>query len=458
MHLFLPPSLRALAEACPFPLYLVGGSVRDALCGFAPSGQTDWDICAAADEDALLAAAERAGFSARAVYRRTGTVNLTDGHIGCEFTRFRSDKYVRGVHAPAEVTFTEDIAVDARRRDFTCNAVYYDIAADKICDPLGGCGDIAAGILRTVAPAQKVFGEDGLRLMRLCRFAAQLGFSPDEDCLKGAAAHHALIRDISPERIFKELSLLLHADEKRGDREGPYKGLHLMRDTGVLGEVFPELALGHGMAQRSDFHRYDVLEHSLRCVRYAPPEIRFAALLHDVGKPFCFLRDGNFYAHAEEGARLTENILTRLKAPVKLTRETAELVRLHMRDLDLRMKEPKVRRDLAAIGPLLPKLFALKQADYSACKDDTSPAPTVVKWERILRKMQREGAPFSLAELKIDGNDLKRLGIPPRLIGSVLARLFDECVLDGAKNRPAALGERARSIAERLQEREAGPQ
>ena len=434
MQRILPAQLKALAAALDAPLYVVGGSVRDFLAGHL-TDRADWDLASPASEDALARAAEQCGFTVRAVYRHTGTVKLTDREdVGYEFTRFRSDKYVRGVHTPSEITFTTDIALDARRRDFCANAVYYDVAAGTYVDPLGGIPDIRAGILRTVAPAEKVFGEDGLRLLRLARLAAQTGFSPDEASLAGAKLHRALIRDIAPERIFAELELLLHADEKAGGAQGPYRGLHILKDTGVLKELLPELAAGDGMAQRADFHRYDVLEHSLRCVLYAPPSVRWAALLHDVGKPFCFERDGNFYAHAEEGARIAQDILTRLKAPKKLTERTAQLVLLHMRDLDMKMKESKVRRDILLHAPLLPELFALRQADYSACRDNCSPAPGVVKWQRILEAMHAEGVPFSAKDLAVRGSDLAALGLRGERIGETLEELLLYCAQDGARN------------------------
>lgn len=440
MKQILPNNLIRLAKRCPFPLYVVGGSVRDFLAGFPQRMDPDWDICAAGREDDFIAAARKSGFTVKSVYRNTGTVKLKDeANAEYEFTRFRSDKYVRGGHKPSEITFTDDMATDARRRDFCCNAVYYDIRADKICDPLGGVKDIANKTLRTVMPARKVFGEDGLRLMRLARLSAELGFSPDEEALLGAREHRALIRDIAPERIFAELNLTLHADEKHGFEDAPYRGLKILHAAGVLGEILPELALGDGMAQRSDFHAHDVLEHSLRCVKYAPAEIRFAALLHDAGKPFCFFRDGNFYAHAEEGARIAGEILTRLKAPKKLIGETAALVKEHMRDYNLAMKESKVRREIVNGYPLLKKLFALKQADYSACKDDLSPAPSVVKWRAVLEKMRGEGVPFTVKELALSGTDLLALGLKPERIGTVLDELLDYCAQDGKRNERGAL-------------------
>lgn len=434
MKRLIPPALTELAEQFHAPLYAVGGTVRDFLAGFPLGENPDWDVCSPAEETDFLAAAERCGFAVRSVFRNTGTVKIEKDGTACEFTRFRSDKYVRGVHAPSEIEFTDDIETDARRRDFTADAVYYDIKKREFCDPLGGIADIRKKILRTVVSARKVFGEDGLRLMRLARLSAQTGFIPDEEAFAGAREHAALILDIAPERIFAELSLLLYSDFKHGDPEAPYRGLCVLRDTGVLAHVLPELALGDGLAQRADFHNHDVLEHSFRCVRYAPPEIRFAALLHDCGKPFCYFRDGNFHNHAEEGKRIAEEILTRLKAPKKLTKETGGLVVMHMRDFNLQMRETRVRKLIAEQGPLFFPLLALLQADYSACKDDLSPAPVAVKWLEIYNRMEREHAPRSLRELNVNGKELQTLGVPPERTAAVLHKLLLLCAYDGTLN------------------------
>ncbi len=447
MKNLLPQNLIRLAEGCASPLFVVGGSVRDFLLGYPLGDKTDYDITSPMREEELLSAAEKCGFLIRAVYRHTGTVKLEDGEgRGYEFTRFRSDKYIRGEHTPSETFFTEDISLDARRRDFCANAVYYDIKKGCFADPLGGMEDIRRGVLRTVREAEKVFSEDGLRLMRLARISAETGLSPDEECLAGARQNASLIGDIAPERIFAELRLLLLSDLKHGDAEAPLRGLLILKETGVLAKVLPELTLGDGMEQKRAYHDHDVLTHSLLCVRHAPPEIRFAALLHDVGKPFCMLRDGNFHDHDREGARIAEEILLRFKAPRKLIEETVFLTLNHMCDFDCAMREGKVRRKIVRIHEQLPALLALKQADFSACKGDLSPAPTVVKWQNILIKMQEEGVPFTLRELAVNGRDLKTAGVPEKLTGRMLDELLLYCAADGSRNGHAHLLRHARIL------------
>ncbi len=438
MQKILPEELKTLANVCPKPLYVVGGSVRDFLAGLAPAAR-DWDICSPLPAEEFAGLAKAQGFAVKAVYRNTGTVKLQGKESDYEYSCFRSDKYVRGNHVPAEIFFTEDIALDARRRDFTANAVYFEIAKNAFVDPLEGIPAIAQKRLTTVAPAKKVFGEDGLRLMRLARQAAQIGFTPDGECLQGARANAALIQDISPERIFDELVAILTAEQKCGISGAPYRGLRLLSETGTLDYILPELAKGRGLAQRADFHKYDVLEHSFRAVRYMEGldggyPLRLAALLHDVGKPLCMLRDGNAHAHPEEGEGVALEILRRLKAPKGVTQTVVWLVKAHMYDFDCKTSENKLRRFFVQNAPRLELLLKIKQADFSACTDDLSKAPTCQKWEALLAKMKAEGVPFSLKELAVNGKDVEQAGVPPHKIATVLQALLLHTAISPKEN------------------------
>ncbi|MDE7257489.1 MAG: HD domain-containing protein, partial [Clostridia bacterium] len=351
-----------------------------------------------------------------------------------EFTSFRTDRYVRGKHSPEEVFFTDDIESDARRRDFKCNAVYYDIVAQKFVDPLGGIKDIEDKKVTTVVSAKKVFGEDGLRLMRLCRIAAQVGFTPTEACLDGARENCALIGDIAKERIGAELNAILNADLKYGVKGAQYVGLKLLSQTGVLAHILPEIAAGAGMEQRNDYHDHDVLEHTLRCVLYAPPKIRLAALLHDVGKPYCKINFGKYARHEEVGAEIAADICRRLCVPSRIAERVCALVRLHMYDLSGAASENKVRKFIVRNLGLLDDLLLLKQADFSACKDDLSVAPCVEKWKNIFNSMQSEGVPLTLKQLAVRGNELIGAGICPDETAKTLTMLLEECVIGNVLN------------------------
>lgn len=445
MYETLSENLKNLCKACPYPLYVVGGRVRDCLAGFVPD-EIDTDICAPATAADFAARARECGFEISAEYKNTGTVKLEKDGESYEFTCFRSDKYVRGRHVPENTAFTDDINLDARRRDFKCNAVYYDIGAKKYVDPLGGIEDIRAKRIDTVAPPEKVFGEDGLRLMRLARISAQTGFTPTPQCMAAARERCNLISDVSAERTAAELKLILHADGRCNIAGAHYRGLEILKDIGVLSLILPELCKGEGIAQREDFHKYDVLEHSLRCVMYAHDSVRLAALLHDVGKPLCFEASGNFIGHEERGADAAAAVMERLKVPKKLAEETERLIRLHMYDFRGDAKENKIRRFIVQNYDIYDKILYLKQADFSACKDDLSEAPTVAKFKRIKARMEAEGAPFTLKELDIKGNELLSMGFPPVSVGQTLSKLLYDCAISEVANDKAALLKRARKV------------
>ncbi len=461
MRDFLPKPLISLAEAVKTktgkPLYLVGGCVRDFLANF-PLASSDFDLCAPVPADVFTEIAADCGFRADATYVRTGTVKISTAaenaeKTEAEFAAFRSDKYVRGEHTPAETFFTEDISLDSRRRDFTCNAVYYDIVADSFADPLGGIGDIRAKILRTADSPDKVFGEDGLRLLRLARFSGTTGFTPTPETIAGAKKNAALIADVAPERVFAELKLILTAEQKYGNERGVYEALKILDITRVLDGIFPEATAGRDLKQRADFHAHDVLEHSLRAAAYSvranelsggddtpvPFEIRLAALLHDIGKPAAFFRDGKFSDHPNAGAEICRAVLTRLKAPAKTIALIEELTRWHMYDYDLKTRENKLRKFIVAHYDIFGALLLVKQADYSACKDDLSPAPCVIRIKNLEAKMRAEGVPFTLKELAVRGNEIAPLLPSPRYVGATLEALLLHCAITPADNEKQRL-------------------
>lgn len=428
-----------LAKKLNKPLYIVGGYVRNYyVCG-APS--SDVDLCAPFSSDYLLPYLEQTGYRIVAHYKRTKTVVFSDGENRYEFTSFRKEKYIGGTHTPEQTEFTEDILEDAKRRDFKCNAIYYDIAAQKTVDLLGGTEDVKNKILNTVTDPERVFMHDGLRLMRLARFVGELGFRPSEETLSAAKKYAFNIKDISAERIYDELKKILLADTKYAfsDKNGHYNALKVLDETGVLDYILPELASGRGMEQRKDFHKYDVLEHSLKCVMYADKEVRLAALLHDAGKPFCMKNYGKYYGHDSEGKKIASAILKRLKADKKTCSEVTFLVGAHMADINLDMKENKVRRFIVKNYPYIEKLLKLKQADYAASKDKRDISPCVCRWRKIIEKMNAEGVPKNLKELKITAYDLTDIGFCGKEIGEELNRLFDYAILNPTKNNTESL-------------------
>ncbi len=432
--------LYSLAQKLNNPLYAVGGVVRNFLIDGSVS--RDIDLSANVAVEDFTRAINELGFDLIAEYKRTGTVMFKIGEQKYEFTAFRKEVYGEGgSHTPIKTIPTDDILEDALRRDFKCNAIYYDISAEKIVDPLNGVKDIENKILDTVKDAEKVFESDGLRLMRLARFAGELAFRPAYGVIEAMKKYASNIKDISPERVYDELKKILRSDRKYAfsNKRGHYIGLKILELTKVLDEIMPELTLGRGMSQRADFHKYDVLEHSLRCALYSPEGVRLAGLLHDVGKPFCYLKNGRYHYHEVEGEKIATEILQRLKVDNATIKQVRYLIKEHMVDLDCSMRENKVRLFIARNYDNLTKLLEVKQADFRASLESDEIAPTIVKWKEIIAKMQAEGAPLTLKELDITAKELMEIGITGQEISEVQNKLFELAVVGNIKNQKQEL-------------------
>lgn len=439
MRNFLSEKLKALAEITPCSLYIVGGAVRNFLTDANLS--EDVDLCAPLSTVEFVDCLNKLNLPVVAEYKRTGTIVFSDGQRKYEFTSFRQESYLGGEHTPYKTEFIKDIKLDALRRDFKCNAIYYDVKSGQYVDPLNGIKDVKEKRLDTVKDAEQVFSNDGLRLMRLARFAGELNFEPTKQVLSACEKYADNIKDISPERILNELIKILKSNKKYAfsNPQGHYVGLKILEKTRVLDRILPELTDGRGMAQRADFHKYDVLEHSLRTVLYAEESVRLSALLHDIGKPFCFLKDGYYYHHFSEGEKIAEKVLKRLKADNKTIKKVKFLVREHMVDIDCLLKESEVRKFLVKNKSHLSELLMVKQADFRAGLEQEKVCPTIIKWEKIYQKMQAEKVPFSLAELKINAKDLLDLGYEKNELNMQLRRLWNIVIENPEKNENSNL-------------------
>ncbi|MDE7337578.1 MAG: HD domain-containing protein [Clostridia bacterium] len=410
-------------------LYAVGGCVRDALRG---KPCYDIDLAGAITPDELTVILKDSEFKVCEASPRLGTM-IIKGECAYEYTTFRTDSYPAGsgIHTPTSVRFTEDIFEDARRRDFKCNAVYYDVSEEKIVDLLGGIADIEKGILSTVVSPDITLGQDGLRIMRMVRFVSTLGYDVEEQTLASAAKLVLGLSDISVERIREELDKLLAGDNCR-------KALEMLNDIGALKIILPEVALNDKVAQNEKYHKYDVLEHSFRVVENCPPEVRLAGLFHDVGKGVCYAEQGNTYLHNVVGAKITREVLTRLKYPNKVIDRTSRLVHEHMFDVNGNAREVKFRRFIANNIDILDDLTALFEAD---CKGTgyLESSRTAEKLRLVYSKMLDEKVPMSISQLALNGNDLAELGFNGKEIGEALNALWDLALRRAVKNEKSAL-------------------
>ncbi|HEX3651087.1 MAG TPA: CCA tRNA nucleotidyltransferase, partial [Pseudonocardiaceae bacterium] len=330
----LSPVTGELAErfaAAGHSLYLVGGSVRDALLG-RPVADLDFTTDARPQQvQRLLAGWADSVWTTGIAF---GTIGARRGDRTVEITTFRSDAYDRLSRNP-EVTFGDTIDGDLVRRDFTVNAMAVDVLGQRFVDPYDGRSALLAGSLDTPASPESSFADDPLRMLRAARFASQLGFEPADRVVAAMTAMAGEIERITPERVQAELSKLMV-----GDR--PERGIELLVDTGLAGHVLPEVP---AMRLEIDEHHQhkDVYQHSLVVLRQAIDQetdgpdlvLRLAALLHDVGKPATRRYEAgggvSFHHHEVVGAKLVRKRLQALRYPKDVIEDVAGLVYLHLR-------------------------------------------------------------------------------------------------------------------------------
>ena len=432
-------------------LFLVGGSVRDALLGRLGH---DLDFTTSARPDDIEALLRRFSPAVWTIGKEFGTVGcrVVDPATGTdwviEVTTFRSDAYVADSRKPA-VVFGDAIEGDLQRRDFTVNAMAVELPTRRFVDPYGGLRHLARKVLMTPAEPEVSFGDDPLRMMRAARFAAQLSMVPAPDVVLAMEAMAERISIVSAERVRDELSKLLLADE-------PRPGLDLLVGTGLAAQVLPELpAL---QLERDEHHRHkDVYEHSLTVLDQAielevrlpeRPDLvnRLAALLHDIGKPKtrAFEAGGkvSFHHHDVVGAKLARKRLTALRYPTDVVKAVSDLIALHLRfhgygagqEEGGGWSDSAVRRYVRDAGDQLARLHVLTRADcttrnkaraaqLSAAYDDLEARIAVLAEEEELSSLRPD----------LDGNQIMDvLGIGPGpAVGQAYAYLLERRIEDG---------------------------
>ena len=439
-------ALQAIARlnAVGFEAFLVGGCVRDAVMGRRPN---DYDLTTSALPDQIEAVFACERLIETGLKHGTVTVLLSGQPI--EITTYRRDGGYSDHRHPDQVTFTPLLRDDLARRDFTVNAMAWN-PETGLEDPFGGQEDLARRVIRCVGDAERRFDEDALRILRALRFAAQLDFGVDPATAAAAAALRRSLELVSRERIAAELTKLLC---------GPAARRVLTEFWPVLAVCLPELAPMEGLDQHSPYHCYDVLEHSAAAVEAAPPDriTRWAALLHDAGKPACFTRDeagrGHFYGHAKVSAQIARDLLTRLRFDKDTVRRVSQLVELHDYPIDPPEGSPDraVRKLIGKLGPEdFFRLLDIKRADALAHHPDYRGRTAACdRLEARARELLAQPPCFTVKDLAIDGNDLLAAGVPagPEL-GRLLNELFSAVVEDRTPNEKSALLRLARSLRE----------
>ena len=414
-------------ENAGFAAYAVGGCVRDALLGRIPH---DYDLCTAAtpaDTARLFA-----DFPQVHAGEKHGTIGVIFEKEVCEITTFRTEGDYTDSRHPQWVSFVTDIEQDLARRDFTINAMAYS-PTRGYCDPFGGQKDLQNHILRAVGDPEQRFTEDALRILRGVRFAARFHLTPEPETERAMLALAPRLHNIAAERIFDELCHFLPVATVED----------LLRYAPILSEVIPALKPCLGFDQRNRHHLYDIFTHTAHVVEGVPADLtlRWAALLHDVGKPATFTLDengqGHFYGHAEKSAQMADAILRQLKAPTQLREDVAFLVEKHMTPLPPDKKI--LRRRLSQYGQTkLTWLLQLQKMDFCA-KGVLGDAGDFDAIEAILSEILADNACLHLKDLAVNGHDLMGLGYRGPEIGKNLQLLLEQVLDDQVPNDKEAL-------------------
>ncbi len=406
-------------EKAGYASYVVGGCVRDACLGLTPH---DYDLCTAAlPEQTEAVFAEKQLVLAG---KKHGTVGVATDCGVVEITTFRTEGDYRDNRHPSWVSFVPEVEQDLARRDYTMNAMAYS-PKRGFADPFGGRADLRAKVLRAVGDPEQRFQEDSLRILRGVRFAVRFGFSVEEETEQAMSSQAELMDNLARERVFDELCKLLPLVNAED----------LCRFAPILAAVIPELRPMIGFDQHSPHHAYDLFTHVAHVVEAVPGDLtlRWAALLHDVGKVPTFTRDatgrGHFYGHAQVGAEMADGILRRLKAPSALREQAVTLIGGHMTRLEPNRKT--LRRQLGRMGwDTMDKLLSLQEADMGS-KGTGNPEELVqfAQVRGLLAEIKAENACLRVTDLAVNGRDLMAMGYTGKAIGDCLNALLER-VLD----------------------------
>ena len=431
-----------------YEIFVVGGCVRDALMD---KKIKDLDFATNASVEKIQS------LFTHTVYNNDfGTVGVVFEEIEdanlkiVEITPYRKEGKYLDNRKPEEVTFNATLKEDLSRRDFTINALAYDLKTSELIDEFGGVSDIHLGKIRTVGDPKKRFDEDALRLMRAVRIATQLNGEICKDTLKAISECADLITNISIERVRDEFIKIIKTNN-------PVMGIRLLIYSGLMKYIVPELLAGDRVEQ-NQAHKYDVLEHNLRTLEHSGVKdlgvsLRLASLFHDISKPETRewskeKEDWTFYSHEVVGARVAKKILTRLKFPKDVIDEVTLLVRWHMFFSDVeKVTLSGVRRMVARVGKeSIWDLIDLRMCDRIGTGRPKEQPYRLRKYVSLVEEVLRE--PITPGKLSISGDDLiNEVKMKPGIkMGNTLHALLAEVLDDPDKNNSEYLLKRATEL------------
>jgi len=429
-----------------FENYLVGGCVRDLLLGRKPK---DWDLTTIATPEEITPLFENTFYEND--YGTVGIVNQEPKDESLrviEVTPFRVESGYSDFRRPDKVEWGTTLEEDLKRRDFTMNAVAYDIENEKVIDPFEGQKDIEKKLIRTVGKPEERFAEDALRMLRALRFASELGFMIEHETQEAIEKNSALLGHISKERIRDELTKIVMSGS-------PAIALEMSARLGLLEYISPEFLKGIGMEQ-NQAHAFTVWEHLLRSLEHAakkdfPLHVRIAALFHDIAKPHTrkwLNNQWTFYGHDVVGAKIARNVLTDLKFSKEIIDKVVKLVRWHMFFSDTEeISLSAVRRMVRNVGPeLIWDLMSVRAADRIGTGRPKESPYRLRKYHSMIEEVMRD--PISVKQLKVSGGEIMKLTGAPAgpHIGFILEILLSEVLDEPKKNEIGYLESKVKEL------------
>lgn len=443
----IPPHIRAIQKPFDqkgYEIYVVGGCVRNMMLEKEPQ---DWDLTTNATPEEILTLFPN-GFYDNS-FGTVGIPHVVDGKEQViEITTFRTERDYKDGRHPAHVAWGKTLEEDLQRRDFTINAMAINLTTNTLVDLYHGQEDLKEKTIRAVGDPSKRFKEDALRMLRAIRFATQLGFTIEDETWKSIQQDSPLLEAISGERIREELMKILASNY-------PYEGIMLLKNAHLLEHVLPELLEGVGVSQERPgrHHVYDVFTHNVLALKLCPsqdPLVRFATLIHDIGKPRVASTDDQglviFYNHEVAGAQIAYEICERLHFSKKDRKKVIMLIRWHMFSVDEHITDSAIRRFIRKVGvENIRDMIDLRIGDRlgSGIPESRAESWRLKKFKERIEE-QLMPAPFSIKDLAIDGNDImKALSMKPSpQVGKILQKLFEEVDEDLSKNTKEYLLER----------------
>ena len=420
-----------------FQIYLVGGAVRDAILGIETK---DFDFTTNASSEDSIKMLNKNEYKTTEIGRAFGTIETTVGDYSIHITTYREDKYNKDSRKP-EIKTSGELETDLSRRDFTVNAIAYDINNNEIIDPHGGLKDLSEGLIRTPDTADISFSDDPLRMLRACRFVSTHGFTPNNELFKAISKNVERIEIVSTERIRDEFTKLLTGKE-------PSLGLKAFVESGLSELIMPEL---NELKIEVDpkHHHKDVYEHTMVVLDRVSPTLisRMSALLHDIGKPKTKgIENGkvHFRHHEVVGAKMSKKILKRLKYDNETIKKVSLLVENHLRPHTFKMgwTDSAVRRYIIDAGGLLEELNDLVRADITT--KNKAKYEEINKYldemeERIKEVAEKE----ELSKLRppISGDEIMDMFDlePGPSVGVIMKALYEQRINDGEVSKEEAI-------------------